>query len=174
MEAGDLNAILDACAPDAVLRSPFTDRLTFSGHEQIRAVSEVILDVFDDLRYTHELCGEEAAFLVGRARIDGHPIEWVDHLRLGPDGRVRELTVFFRPLPATASALRLIGAGLSRPANPARAALISVLSRPLGFMARVGDGIGARLVRPTLSRASDEHRDMAEPSAHGHTDSREG
>jgi hypothetical protein len=56
MEAGDLTAILDAFAPDAVLRSPFTDRLTFNGHEQIGAISEVILDVFDDLRYTDELC----------------------------------------------------------------------------------------------------------------------
>jgi hypothetical protein len=94
--------------------------------------------------------GEVEGFLVGRARIDGQPIEWVDHLRLGPDGRIRELTVFFRPLPGTASALRVMGAGLSRPRSPVRAALISVLSRPLGFMTRAGDGIGARLVRPTL------------------------
>jgi hypothetical protein len=150
MEAGDLTAILDTFAPDAVLRSPFTDRLTFNGHQQIAAISEVILDVFDDLRYTDELFGEGESFLVGRARINDEPIEWVDHLRLGPDGKIRELTAFFRPLPGTASALRLIGAGLSRRRSPVRAAVVSVLARPLGFMTRAGDRIGARLVRPTL------------------------
>jgi len=60
------------------------------------------------------------------------------------------MTVFFRPLPATAVALRLIGAGLSRRKSPIRAAVVATLARPLGFMTRAGDGIGVRLVRPTL------------------------
>jgi hypothetical protein len=34
----------------------------------------------------------------------------VDHIRLGPDGKIQEFTVFMRPLPAAAAALRLIGA----------------------------------------------------------------
>jgi ketosteroid isomerase-like protein len=150
MEARDLTAIVDTFAPDAVLRSPFTERLAFNGHDQIAAVSEVVLDVFDDLQYTDEVRSEDAAFLVGHARIDGQHIEWVDHLRLGPDGKIRELTVLFRPLPATAVALRLIGAGLSRRKSPLRAAVVSALARPLGFMTRVGDRIGVRLVRASL------------------------
>jgi hypothetical protein len=150
MEARDLAAIVDAFAPDAVFRSPITDKLTFSGHDQIAAISDVILDVFDDLQYTDELRSEDTAVLVGHARIDGQQIEWVDHLRLGPDEKIRELTVFFRPLPATALALRLIGAGLGRRKSPIRGTVLSTLARPLGFMARVGDGIGVRLVRPTL------------------------
>jgi hypothetical protein len=150
MEARDLAAAVDTFAPDAVLRSPFTDKLTFNGHHQIAAVTEVILDVFDDLQYTDELRSEDTAFLVGHARIDGQHIEWVDHLRLGPDEKIREMTVCFRPLPATAVALRLIGAGLSRRKSPTRAAVVAALARPLGFMTRAGDGIGVRLVRPTL------------------------
>jgi len=71
-------------------------------------------------------------------------------MRLGPDGKIEEFTVFFRPLPATAAALRLIGAGLGRRKSPARAAIISALARPLAFMTRTGDGIGVRLVRSTL------------------------
>lgn len=150
MEARDLAAVVNTFAPDAVLRSPFTDTLAFTGHEQIAAVSEVIFDVFDDLQYTEELVIENAGFLVGNARIDGQRIEWVDYLRLHPDGKIRELTVFFRPLPATAVALRLIGTGLSRRKSPIRAVVVSALAWPLGFMTRTGDGIGARLVRPTL------------------------
>lgn len=61
---------------------------------------------------------------------------------------IQALTVFFRPLPATA--LRLIGLGLGRHKSPIRAAIVSLLARRLAFMARIGDGIGVRLVRPTL------------------------
>jgi hypothetical protein len=150
MEARDLDAIVDSFAPDAVLRSPLTGKLTFTGHEQIRAVLAVILDAFTDLRYTEEMRAENAAVLVSRARVGGQEIETVDHMRLRPDGRIAEFTVFFRPLPATAAALRVIGAGLGRRRSPARAAVLSALARPLGFMTRVGDGIGVRLVRSSL------------------------
>jgi hypothetical protein len=71
-------------------------------------------------------------------------------LRLGPDGKIRELTVFFRPQPATATALRLIGIALVQHKSPIGAAIISMLARPLGFMTRTGDGVGIRLVRGTL------------------------
>lgn len=150
MEAGDLDAVVDSFAPDAVLRSPLTAKLTFSGREQIRAVIAVILDVFEDLRYTEEVRGENAAFLVSRARVGGQDIETVDQMRLGPDGKIIEFTVFFRPLPATAAALRAIGAGLGRRRSPAMASLISTLARPLGLMTRVGDGVAVRLVRSSL------------------------
>ncbi len=158
MEARDLAGVVAAFAPDAVLRSPITDRLTFNGHEQIAAILGVILDVFEDLQYTDEIRGEDSAFLVARARIDGHSIQIVDHLRLGSDGSITEMTVFFRPLPATATALRLIGAGLGRRKSPLRAAVVSTLARPLGVMTRAGDGIGARLVRPTLSTDTSHQR----------------
>jgi hypothetical protein len=150
MEARDLSAIVDTFAPDAVLRSPLTDNLAFTGHDQIGAVIKVILEVFGDLRYTEELRGENAAFLVSRARVGGQDIEIADLIRLDPDGKISEFTVFFRPLPAAAAALRLIGAGLGRRRSPARAALISALARPLAFMTRAGDAVGARLVRSSL------------------------
>lgn len=73
-----------------------------------------------------------------------------EHIRLAADGKISEQTIFFRPLPATAVALRVIGARLGRRKSPIRAAVISGLARPLGLMTHVGDRIGARLVRPTL------------------------
>lgn len=60
------------------------------------------------------------------------------------------MTAFFRPLPAGAVALRMIGAGLGRRRGRLRGALISVFARPLGAMAGAGDPLGVRLVRPTL------------------------
>jgi len=150
MEARDVAAVVDAFAPDAVLRSPLTTRLTFTGHEQIRALAQVLVEVLDDLRYTSEACDGTTGFLAWSARIGGQEIEGVDHLRFGPDGKIREFTAFFRPLPAAALALRLIGTGLARRKSPARAVVVSSLTRPLEIMTRVGDPIGVRLIRSAL------------------------
>jgi hypothetical protein len=150
MEAGDLAAAVDAFAPDAVIRSPLTGRLAFKGREQTGAILRVILDVFDDLHYTDELRADDRAVLVAGARVAGTEIEMVDHMRIDENGKIRELTVFFRPLPAIAVAMRLIGAGLGRRNSRARAGVISALTRPLGLMTEAGDRIGVRLVRPTL------------------------
>jgi hypothetical protein len=150
MEARNVAAIVDTFAPDAVFRSPLTEKLAFQGREQIAAVTNVILEVFKDFRYTEEFFDEDSGFLVSRAQIDGLDIEMVDHIRLGPDGKIQEFTVFMRPLPATAAALRRIGAGFGRRKSLARAALISALTSPLALMTRIGDGIGVRLIRSAL------------------------
>jgi hypothetical protein len=150
MEARDLAAVMDAFAADAVFRSPLTESFVFQGREQIGALTQIVLDVFEDFHYTTEVQSGTTAFLVARARVGGQELEMVDHLRLDADGKVCELTVFFRPLPATAAALRVLGTALGRRKSPVRGALISGLTRPLGLLTRAGDGIGARLVRPTL------------------------
>jgi hypothetical protein len=150
MVASDLTAATAAFAPDAVVRSPLTDRLTFKGREQIRGLLEVILEVFDDLRYTDELRADDRAVLVAEARVAGSEIELVDHIKLDESGKIRELTVFFRPLPATAAAMGAIGAGLGKRTGPGRARAISVLTRPLALMTAAGDPIGVWLVRPAL------------------------
>ena len=154
MEARDADAVVDAFAPDAVFRSPLTDRLAFTGHAQIRTLTLVILDVLPDLRYTGEAAGESTATLMWRASIGGQPIEGIDQLRFQPDGKIAEATIFFRPLPAAAVALRVIGAGLARRRSPARAAVVSVLTAPLALLARAGDPVGVRLVGSALQRDS--------------------
>jgi hypothetical protein len=150
MERNDLDGAVDAFAADAILRSPLTEQLVFEGHEQIRAITGVVLAALEDLRYTSEVRAQETAILVSRARVGGQDIEIIDHIRLEPDGKIGELTVFFRPLPAAAVALRVLGAGLGRRRGVLRGVLISTLSSPLALLARAGDRIGARLVRPTL------------------------
>jgi hypothetical protein len=141
-EARDLPAIVNAFAPDAEFRSPITERLTFKGHDEIGAIAGVILDGFDDLHYTDELSGEGIGFLVSSAPVDRLDIEIVDHLLYNPDGKIEELTVFFRPLPAAAVALRLIGAGLGRRKSPTRAVLIGVCA------VRGSKADGERLTHP--------------------------
>jgi hypothetical protein len=150
MEARDLAAVTDSFAPDAVLRSPLTGRLTFSGRDQIATITRVILEVFQDFHYTDELRSGDTAVLIARARVGGQDLETAEHLRLGPDGKITEATVFFRPLPAATAAMQQIAAGLGRRKSPARGALMSALTRPLAAITRSSDGMGVRLVRSTL------------------------
>jgi hypothetical protein len=148
MEGRDRRAVVEAFAEDAVLRSPFTDNLVFEGRRQLEALVAVILDVLDDLTYTDELRDEDAAVLVGYATVDGLRLQFIDYLKLRDDGLVQEMTVFFRPLPATTAALRRFGEGLGRQKSGARGHLFGAMVAPLAMMSRTGDRVGARLVRP--------------------------
>ena len=150
MEARDPSAVVETFAPDAIFRSPFTAKLRFEGRDQIAILITVLLEVIEDLRYTDEMRAGNVAFLVAQARIGGREVEIVDHIRLNRDGLIEEFTVFFRPLPGTAAALRAIGAALGRRKSRLRGALISTLAAPLGFMTRAGDGIGVRLIKASL------------------------
>jgi len=148
MEARDQRAVVEAFAEDAVLRSPFTDNLVFAGREQLDPLIAVILDVLEDLTYTDELQGDGAAVLVGHASVSGLRLQFCDYLKLREDGLIQEMTVFFRPLPATTAALRRFGEGLGRQKSNGRARMIGAMVAPLAYMSRAGDGVGARLVRP--------------------------
>jgi hypothetical protein len=146
MEARDRRAVLDTFAEDAVLRSPFTDNLVFEGREQLDPLIGVILDVLSDLTYTDELRSESTAVLIGHANVEGIALEFSDHLKLRDDGLIEEMTVFFRPLPATTAAMRRFGQSLGRNKSTLRGRMISSMVAPIAFMARAGDRIGVRFL----------------------------
>jgi hypothetical protein len=148
MEARDRRAVVAAFAENAVLRSPFTDNLAFEGREQIDVIVAVVFDVLTDLVYTDELHGDRSAVLVGRASVDGMALTFTDHLTLRDDGLIQEMTVFFRPLPATTAAMRRFGERLGRQKSATRGRLISTMVAPLALMARTGDKFGIRLLKP--------------------------
>ncbi len=150
MEARDHAAVVNAFADDAVFRSPLTSGLIFSGRDQIATLVEVLLAVLEDLSYSDELIGHDTAVLVGTMQLGGVSVDFTDHLKLRPDGKISEMTVFFRPLPATAAAMRVIGAGFGRRKSKLRGRAMSALVTPLAFMTRTGDRLGVRLLKPTL------------------------
>lgn len=147
MEARDHRAVMESFAENAVLRSPFTDNLAFEGRHQLDGLVAVILEVLEDLTYVDELHTDRGAVLIGHARVDGLRVQFCDYLKLRDDGLIEEMTVFFRPLPATAAAMRRIGGGLGRRKNKFRGTLISTMSAPLALMARTGDRLGVRLLQ---------------------------
>lgn len=146
MEARNRSAALAAFTEDAVLRSPFTENLVFEGRGQIDPLIGVIFEVLGDLTYTDEIHGDSSAVLVGRAHVDGMTLSFTDHLKLRDDGLIQEMTVFFRPLPATTAAMRHFGERLARQKSTSRGRLVSAMVAPLAFMARAGDRLGVRLL----------------------------
>ena len=150
MESRDVRAVVESFTPDAVFHSPLTSKINFRGRDQIGRLTEVIFEVFEDFHYVDEVRAAETGFLVAEARVGGTDIEMVDHLRLTSDGAVDECTVFMRPLPAAAVALRMIGSGLGRRRSATRGVVISGLARPLGLITHTADGIGVALLRPCL------------------------
>jgi hypothetical protein len=150
METRDRRAIVDAFASDAICRSPISPKLVFQGHHEIDALYEAILAVFDDIDYTVELRDGEVGVLVMDARIRGVPIQVVEHVHLTDDDKIREITAFFRPLPALALAAQGLGREIGRRRSPFRARVISLLVSALVLMSRIGDATIVGLVRSSI------------------------
>jgi hypothetical protein len=107
----------------------------------------VILDVLGNLTSTDELHADNTAVLVGHASVDGVRLEFSDHLKLRDDGLIDQMTVFFRPLPATTAAMRRFGEGLGQQRSRFRGRMIKAMATPLALMARTGDRAGVWLLR---------------------------
>jgi len=84
---------------DVVLHSPILFR-GFEGRDVVGQVLTHVAATLEDLTYVDELAGESSVCLRFKAKVGERELEGIDFLELDEDGRVRELTVFMRPLSA--------------------------------------------------------------------------
>jgi hypothetical protein len=112
IEAGDHAGMVAAFAPDAVLRSPVSFK-PFEGREAISQLLAILLETFEDFRYTDEFEGEGKAALVFSARVGDRQLEGLDLFRFGPEGEIAELTVMVRPLSAVIALAEAVGPKLA-------------------------------------------------------------
>lgn len=114
VERSDLGAMLDVFAEDAVLHSPVTFR-PFEGREAIRVLLGILLEVFEDFRYTDELqAADGTRALIFRARVGAKDLEGLDLIRFDTAGRIRDFTVMVRPRSALEALLAAVGPRLAR------------------------------------------------------------
>ncbi len=117
-EAKDLELLRETLREDVVLHSPILFR-GFEGRETAIAVLSHVVELLEDFRYTDELHEEGSVCLRFTATVGGdRELEGIDFLELDEAGRVRELTVFMRPLSAVTRfneqmAARLAAAGIA-------------------------------------------------------------
>ena len=145
-EAHDPQAFIALLAPDIVVRSPITQDIRFEGIEQATDLFERVFAVLSDIRFYETIGeGESSQVIFWRGRVGRHYLEEANLLRLDEQGRVREMTVFMRPLPGLlALATELISSFGSRHGR-VRGLLLRVMVGTLSVVYRAGEPLAVRL-----------------------------
>lgn len=98
-EAKNLELLKETLREDVVLHSPILFR-GFEGREIVIQVLTHVAATLEGLTYTDELVSDGAVALRFKATVGDRELEGIDFLELDEQGRVRELTVFMRPMSA--------------------------------------------------------------------------
>jgi hypothetical protein len=144
-EGRDFDGVAEALAPDVVLNSPITALFQFQGRDRVTELLGLVREVFEDLHYEAEFGDAESRAIVFRARVEGHELEGTDILRLDEEGRVREITVFVRPLPGLTALMAALAPRLAAERGRTRS-IAAAGVRPVAALTRTVDRVGARLV----------------------------
>ncbi len=96
-ESKDFSAVEELFTEDVTFRSPVVYR-PYEGREALMVILRAVLQLFEDFRYTDQLETGDCAALAFSARVGDREFNGIDFLHFDPDGRVRELAVYIRPL----------------------------------------------------------------------------
>ena len=96
-ERKDFSSLEEIFAEDIVFRSPavFTP---YEGRDAVAMLLTAVAGVFEDFRYTDQVEKGDTAVLAFSATVGGRELDGIDLLRFGADGKIREMTVYIRPL----------------------------------------------------------------------------
>lgn len=146
----DLDLALSALTDDIVLRSPLTDRFAFHGKEDVARLFSVAYEKFTGLEYHTEIAGESHHVLVGSASVGGQHFDETLLLSVTDEGKIREITLFIRPLTGLTAVMAALGPDLARRngRSPFVAGLLKVMTAPLVAATRSGDKVGLKLALP--------------------------
>ena len=113
VERKDVEAMTAVFREDAVLNSPVSFE-PFRGRPAIGMLLQILMEVFEDFRYTDELRGEDGALaLVFEASVAGRELQGLDLIRFDDLGRLRELTVMVRPSSGLEALMSAVGPRLA-------------------------------------------------------------
>ncbi|MDT0483970.1 nuclear transport factor 2 family protein [Streptomyces doebereineriae] len=149
-ERGDVDAAVACLSRDVVLSSPLTEQFRFEGLDQLRSFLTSAFTAVKDVRY-HTQTGEGDVYaLVYRAQVGSQSFEEVQLLRLDDEARIKEITLFGRPMPALTALMTILGPELARQqGRPGLAALMRASTMPIHAMVTFGDRSMVPKTRPT-------------------------
>ncbi|ALG09419.1 nuclear transport factor 2 family protein [Kibdelosporangium phytohabitans] len=149
VQTQDVDLAMSTLADDAVLRSPLTDRVRFTGHAELRKLIEVAYGHLENVSVHTEVGDERTRVVVYTARIRGVDMEETAVLRFDDRARISEVTMFIRPLPGLVEVMGAFGPDIARRnGRPGAARLLSVLTKPLLAMVKSGDRFAVPLAGP--------------------------
>ena len=145
--ARDPAALIDTLAPDVLLYSAVT-AVPFEGRDVVADTYRSVLESFEELRIVDEFESGDTHAFFWEGRMGGRPVAGADRIRLGPDGKVREITVMGRPMSGVATFLTEIGFRLARRRRGRVVArLLRLSALPLPPMLSLLDPVTRRIVR---------------------------
>jgi hypothetical protein len=139
-------------ADDVVLHSAIT-AARFEGRETVAELYASVIESFEQVDVTEDFAEGDAYVFFWRGRIEGRFVEGVDRLRLDTQGKVREITVWGRPLSGLATFLTGIGFRFARRRRGRLVAMaLKLTSLPLPPLFSLLDPVTRWLVRPSRRR----------------------
>jgi hypothetical protein len=139
-EAGDVDGVMATLAPSVVFHSPITERVVFSGHEQMRELLGAVFATVSHVRYFADVGDDRTRVLFDRLQVNGREMEQAHRLSLNERGEIDEITVFFRPLPGLAALTCALGPRVAEVRHGrARGVIARLLLAPLGVFTSIGD-----------------------------------
>ena len=111
-DARDPEMARAALAENVILRSPIFS-VEFDGIDEATDVLAAVYEAVGEIEYLYDAPGDPHVF-IWSSDVDGEPIEGTDVVRYGADGKITEVTVFFRPLRAIAAFLDKTGPILAK------------------------------------------------------------
>jgi hypothetical protein len=141
VEAGDVEGVIETLAPDVVLHSPITARFDFNGRDEVRDLLRSVFATIDGIRYFADVGDDRTRALFYRGSVNGEPLEEATRIELDDEGRIKEITLFFRPLPGLATLTAALAPRVARRHGRFRALVARALTYPLGLATRLGDSI---------------------------------
>jgi ketosteroid isomerase-like protein len=108
LERLDPDAIVSCLSDDVVIRVAVHDG-PMEGTEVARFLFGVLEQELDGIEIDREIIEGDQAVVTFETGLEGLRAQGLNHLQLGSEGRVTELTVFFRPLASLAKIAEVIG-----------------------------------------------------------------
>lgn len=120
--------------------------MPITGIEEASDLFAVLLDVLWPVTYLDEIPGDPH-ILHFTAEVKGERLEGVDLLRFDDEGRVKEITVLFRPFPAIAAFLSATGPKFAqRRGGAGRSTALRIAGAPVSALMRVTAATGPRML----------------------------
>src|SRR5947209_14333223 len=138
-EGHDIDGVMNTMSDDVVLHSPITDRVVFRGQQEVREALNAVFSTIRDMHYIADIGSDRTRALFYTARVGRQPLEEGMRLELGEDGKISELTIFYRPLPGLASFAAALAPRVARSRGRVRSVLAWIGMFPLALATRLGD-----------------------------------
>lgn len=153
IQARNVEAFLTICSEDVALHSPISHRVSFQGHGNMREPLIALFATLEDIEFLADVGEGPTRALFATASINGQPTEEAFRVELDAQQKVREITVFVRPLPGLAAFAAAVAPRIARRYGRLPSWLSRMSFTPVAVATRLLDRL---LVRALVRKARAE------------------